>query len=39
MSILFQATVQTKNETRLGAFTPQIPFQGKVIEEEPHRTL
>ena len=28
-----------KKETCLRAFTPQIPFQGKAIEEEPHRAL
>ena len=28
-----------KKETCLRAFTLQIPFQGKAVEEEPHRAL
>ena len=32
--ILFHATVQPKKETRRGALTFQIPFQGKTMEEE-----
>ena len=35
---LFQAAVQTKQETLLGSFTSQMPFQGKMTEE-PCRAL
>ena len=37
--ILFQATHQTKKETRLGAFTLHIAFQGKTIEGESRNLL
>ena len=37
--ILFQATHQIKKETCLGAFTLQIPFQGKTIEGESRNLL
>ena len=33
--ILQQATVQTKKETCLGTLASQLPFQGKMTEDEP----
>lgn len=39
MSIFTQATVQTKKETRLGALTRQIPFQGKMTDGEIRSAL
>ena len=39
MSIFTQATVQSKKETRLGALTRQIPFQGKMTDGEIRSAL
>ena len=39
MRIFPHATVQTKEETLLGAFTPQLPFQGKVTRKRPQSII